>query len=92
MRKSIDFSKGERGKHSTMDLKIAGASESGWAVCIQKSSADLIQFKLYPIETFSHSSEVRVTNEAGKKVFYPKQWFEMLDVPEKTLDLLKHAA
>ena len=92
MRKSIDFGKGERGKHSGMKLEILGASETGWAICIHKAATNIIQFKVYSIETFSHSSEIQVTNETGKKAFYPKQWFESLDVPEKTLDLLKHAA
>ena len=92
MRKSVDFSEGQRGKHAGMDLKVGGAAETNWAVCIEESNRDLIQFKLYRVESYGNSPEVRVVNEAGEKSFYPKEWFETLDVPEKTLDLLKRAA
>jgi hypothetical protein len=91
MKKSVDFTNGERGKHAGMDLKIAGASKTDWAVCIRKDAKELIPFKLYKIESFDRLAEVRVENEKGKIAYYPAEWFAILDVPRKTLGLLEKA-
>lgn len=92
MRKSVDFSKGRQGKHAGMKLEVHGASESRWAVCIEKSETKLIPFKLYNIETFSRTSKVRLKNEDGETAYYPKEWFAVLDVSKKTQSLLERAA
>lgn len=92
MRKSIDFSKGVRGKHAGMKLNVMGAIATVWAVCVTKQEKNLIPFKLYSIETFSESDEVRLKNESGEIKFYPKEWFAPLEVSEKTLGLLEKAA
>jgi hypothetical protein len=92
MRKSVDFSVGVRGKHTGMDLKVLGVADCVWAVCVTKDSKDLIPFKLYRIETFSDSDEVRSKNEKGVLVYYPKAWFAPVEVSKKTLGLLERAA
>ncbi len=92
MKKSIDFSKGVRGKHAGMNLKVMGAVATVWAVCVTKKDKKLTPFKLYSIETFSGSDEVRLKNEMGEVTFYPKDWFAPLEVSKKTLDLLEKAA
>jgi hypothetical protein len=89
MKKSVDFSNGIRGKHAGLKLKVFGASESVWAVCIAKDSKDLIPFKLYRIEVFSGSDEIRSKNEKGRVAYYPKAWFAPVDVSKKTLGLLE---
>lgn len=75
MKKSVDFSGGIRGKHAGLKLKILGAAKFVWAVCLKEGSKDLITFKLYRIEVFSDSDEVRSKNEKGEIVYYPKSWF-----------------
>lgn len=92
MKKSVDFSNGIRGKHAGMNLKVLGAGENVWAVCLAKESKDLIPFKLYRIEMFSDSDEVRSKNEKGKLTFYPRAWFAPVDVSKKTLGLLERVA
>jgi hypothetical protein len=91
MKKNVDFSNGIRGKHSGIKLKVLGASNSIWAVCVSKESKELIPFKLYRIEVFSDSDEIKLINECGKIAYYPKAWFAPVDVPKKTLGLLEHA-
>ena len=92
MKKSVDFSKGVRGRHAQMDLKVMGSPETVWTVCIRKDAQDLIPFKLYRIERFSESDEVRSVNENGESAFYPKGWFALVDISKQTLGLLKRAA
>lgn len=92
MKKSVDFSKGIRGKHSEMNLKVLGAASNTWAVCLQKDSNELIPFKLYQIEVFSNSDEVRSKNENGDTAFYPDSWFAPINVSEHILGLLERAA
>ncbi len=92
MKKSVDFSKGIRGKHLEMKLAVLGASDTVWAVCLAKKNKNLIPFKLYRIETFSEGDQVRVTNEKGETANYPKAWFAPLDVSKKTLGIIEKAA
>jgi hypothetical protein len=92
MKKSVDFSNGIRGKHAGLNLKVLGSAKFAWAVCLTKDSKDLIPFKLYRIEIFSDSEEVRSKNEKGKVAYYPKAWFAPVDVSKKTLGLLEKAA
>lgn len=75
-----------------MKLQVMGAVESVWAVCVTKTEKNLIPFKLYNIEIFSASDEIRVRNENGESAFYPKNWFAPLDVSKTTLSLLEKAA
>ncbi|CAN5438794.1 hypothetical protein BH10ACI2_BH10ACI2_01860 [soil metagenome] len=91
MKKDIDFGSGIRGKHAGIDLKVLGSSKSVWAVCVTKESTDLIPFKMYKIEVFSESEEIRSINEKGEKVYYPKAWFAPVEVSKQTLGLLEHA-
>lgn len=91
MKKSVDFSKGIRGKHSGMSLNVLGASGCVWAVCLTKDSKNLIPFKLYRIEVFSNSDEVRSKNEKGQTVYCPKAWFAPVEVSKQTLGLLEGA-
>ena len=62
-----------------------------WAVCVTKESTELIPFKLYRIEVYSGSDEIRSTNEKGETKFYPKAWFAQVEVSKKTVGLLEHA-
>lgn len=89
MKKEVDFSNGVRGKHSGLKLKIVGAVENLWAVCITQKSENLIPLKLYRIETSQNSNDIKVKNEKGETAFYPKEWFAPLDVSQKTLGLLE---
>ena len=89
MKKSIDFSKGIRAKHSEMNLVVLGAADEKWAVCVTKGAKDLIPFKLYRIETFSASDEVRLENEKGEKTFFPKSWFAVVEVSKTTVGLFE---
>ena len=91
MKKDVDFSNGIRGKHAGMNLKVLGAAEMVWAVCLTKDSNDLIPFKLYRIEIFSGSDEIKSKNEKGEIAYYPKSWFATVEVSRKTLGLLEGA-
>lgn len=42
MKKSVDFSNGVRGKHADLNLKVFGAADIIWAVCVASDSKDLI--------------------------------------------------
>lgn len=86
MKKSLDFSNGVRGKHIGLKLKVLGSSDLVWAVCVSSDSKDLIPFKLYKIEVFSNSGEIRSKNEKGKIVYYPKEWFATVEMSKKTQD------
>ena len=92
MKKSVDFSKGIRGKHVGIGLTVFGAVDTVWAVCLAKSDKNLIPFKLYRIEVFSESDEIRLRNEKGETAQYPKAWFAPLDVSKKTLGIIEKAA
>ena len=92
MKKSVDFSNGSRGKHAAMNLQVMGAVDSVWAVCVTKTEKNLIPFKLYNIETYSASDQIKVKNEKGEAAFYPKDWFTPLDVSKNTISLLEKAA
>ncbi|CAN5589861.1 hypothetical protein BH20ACI4_BH20ACI4_31240 [soil metagenome] len=90
--KRVDFSKGIRGKYSPLKLKIVGAVENLWAVCVTQKGENLIPLKLYRIEISQNSGEIKVKNEKGETVFYPKEWFAPLDVSKKTHGLLEKIA
>ncbi len=92
MKKSVDFSKGIRGKHAGMNLTVLGAVNTVWAVCLAKKDKNLIPFKLYRIEVYSESDEIRLKNEKGETANYPKSWFAALDVSKKTLGIIEKAA
>lgn len=92
MKKSVDFSKGIRGKHAGMTLTVLGSADTVWAVCIAKKDKNLIPFKLYRIEMYSESDEIRLKNEKGEIANYPKSWFAPLDVSKKTLGIIEKAA
>lgn len=92
MKKSVDFSKGIRGKHSNLNLKVVGAVESVWAVCVTQADKNLIPLKLYRIEISQNSAEIKVKNEKGENVIYPKDWFAPLEISTKTIGLLKKVA
>jgi len=91
MKKSIDFTGGIRGKHAEMNLKVLGSAIFVWAVCLRQDAKDLIPFKLYRIEVFSNSEEIRSKNENDETVFYPKSWFAPVEVSKQTLGLLERA-
>lgn len=91
MKKSIDFSDGVRGKHVGTGLRVLGAGKASWAVCVSSAAADLVAFKLYKIERFDGSDDVRVSNEDGNFVYYPASWFASIDIPVKTLGILEKA-
>jgi hypothetical protein len=91
MSKSVDFSKGVRGKHVGTRLKVLGAGRHIWAVCLERNDKHLIPFKLYQIETFSDSDEVRLTNEKGLSKFYPKAWFVKVQISKQASGVLEKA-
>ncbi len=89
---SVDFGKGIRGKHVAMNLTVMGSVDTVWAVCLAKDEKNLIPFKLYRIEVFSKSEQIRLKNEKGEMANYPKSWFAPLDVSKKTLGIIEKAA
>ncbi len=89
MNKEINFSKGVRGKHSQMKLKVVGAVENVWAVCVTQAEENLVPLKLYKIELSQNSEEVKVQNERGNSQIYPKNWFAPLKVSPSTLGLIE---
>lgn len=89
MKKEVDFSKGVRGKHSQLKMTIAGAVENLWAVCLTQKSENFIPLKLYRVEVFQNTDDIKVKNEKGETVFCPKDWFAPLEVSKKTLGLLE---
>lgn len=89
--KSIDFSKGIRGKHAQMNLKIVGAVEQVWAICVSKNAQDFIPFKVYKIETSDKSEKANVVNEKGKIVSCPKKWFIPVDISVSVQKILEKA-
>lgn len=92
MKKSVDFGNGIRGKHEGMSLTVLGSVKTLWAVCLAKNDKDLIPFKLYRVEVFSDSEEIRLKNENGETANYPGSWFASLDVSKKTLGIIEKAA
>lgn len=90
--KSIDFSKGERGKYAKMNLRVIGDkkenSETGWAICLTNKSETLIFLKLYQIKIFPELKEIEVFNENGEKIICPQNYFLLLDLMKKDVDLL----
>lgn len=92
MKSSVDFSRGVRGKYAGMKITVLGAVDEKWAVCVTKDSKDLIPFKLYRVETFANSDEIRSLNENGESSFYPRSWFAIVEVSEITRGLLESVA
>lgn len=92
MKKSVDFSKGIRGKHSNLNLEIVGAVKNIWAVCVTQADKNLIPLKLYRIEISEKSENIKVKNERGENAVYPKEWFAPLEISTKTVGLLKKVA
>jgi hypothetical protein len=94
--KSIDFSKGVRGKYSGMDLRVVGDktenSETAWAICITSKEKSLIPLKLYQVEVFSESNEIEVVDEKAEKIACPKDYFLLLKLMKKDVDLLNSVA
>ena len=89
MEKSVDFSKGIRGKHKNLKLEVLGSIKTVWAVCIETKERSLIPFKLYQIETFSNSDDVRVTNEKGNAKYYSSKWFVPIQISKRALGILE---
>jgi hypothetical protein len=90
--KEINFSKGVRGKHAGTALKVLGSGEAAWAVCVTDKAKELVNFKLYQIERFKGSDEVRVRGEQGEYSYFPESWFAPVEVPTRTRDILEKAA
>lgn len=90
--KEIDFSKGVRGKHASTNIEVLGSGESAWAVCITDKAAELVNFKLYRVERFKDSEEVRVCSERGEYSYFPDAWFAPVDVPVRTRNILEKPA
>ncbi len=90
--KSIDFSKGERGKYAKSNLRVVGDkkehSETGWAICLTNKFKTLIFLKLYQIKNFPELKEVEVLDENGEKVICPQDCFLFLNLIKKDVDLL----
>ncbi len=90
--KSIDFSKGVRGKYAKMDLRVVGDeqenSQKSWAICVTSKEENLIPLKMYEVETFKNSSDVKVVDESDKLTIYPRECFLSVKLQEKETKLL----
>lgn len=90
--KSIDFSKGVRGKYAKTDLRVVGdkreKSETVWAICLTSREESLIPLKLYQVKVFSELNEIEVINEKDEKLVCPPDYFLQLNLVEKEVDLL----
>ncbi len=90
--KSIDFSKGVRGKYAKMDLRVVGdkreKSETVWAICLTGKEENLIPLKLYQVKVFPELNEIEVINEKSENIICPPVYFLQLNLVEKEVDLL----
>lgn len=94
MNRSIDFSRGVRGKYAGTELEIVGeakenpAENNFWAICIHHNSK-LIERKIYLIQVKPSLEKVSVTDETGDEGIYPPDWFLPVAFDEKTVAILK---
>lgn len=90
--KSIDFSKGVRGKYAKMDLRVVGDKEENaevaWAICITSKLENLIPLKLYQVKVFADLDEIQVVDENNNKITCPQNYFLLLNLMKKEVDLL----
>ena len=87
--KSIDFSKGVRGKYANMNLRVVGEIEepqTAWAICVTNKEKTLIPLKLYQITYLE--SEIKVVNELGKTLSCPQDYFLLVKLLKKEVELL----
>lgn len=88
--KSIDFSKGVRGKYAKMNLRVVGEREETpqveWAICVTNKEKTLIPLKLYQI-TY-HQTGIKVVNESGKTLSCPQEYFLLVKLLKKEVELL----
>ncbi len=78
--KSIDFSKGVRGKYAETDLRVVGDkrenSPTSWAICVTGKEESLIPLKIYEIVIRENPLEVEVVrNEFDAPAIYPREYF-----------------
>lgn len=88
--KSVDFSKGIRGKHANLTLQTVGAIEDTWAICVTHSGNGLIPLKVYKVEVSAEN--VLVKNEKNETIECPKTWFAPLKVSQKVIGLIEKVA
>ncbi len=90
--KSIDFSKGVRGKYAKMDLRVVGDkqenSQTSWAICITSKEKNLIPLKLYEVKIRKNLSDVEVVDESDKTAVYPHEYFLAVNLLENEAELL----
>lgn len=92
--KSIDFSKGVRGKYARTKLKIVGdirenpSEENYWAICVHHNS-NLIERKIYRIQFKPNLKKVSVKDETGKITSYPQDWFLPVTFDDQTVAVLQ---
>ncbi len=88
--KSIDFSKGVRGKYANMNLRVVGEikeePQTAWAICVTNKEKTLIPLKLYQITC--HETEIKVVNESGKTLTCPPDYFLLVKLLKKEVELL----
>ena len=88
--KSIDFSKGVRGKYANMNLRVVGEIEeepqTAWAIWVTNKEKTLIPLKLYQITYLE--SEIKVVNELGKTLTCPQDYFLLVKLLKKEVELL----
>lgn len=76
--KSVDFSKGIRGKYAKTDLRIVGSREEKqemWVICLSNENVNLVQLKMYKVKFHLNASQVEVIDENGVPVACPKDKF-----------------
>ncbi len=88
--KSIDFSKGARGKYAKENLRVVGDNKekSSWAICITSEGKNLIPLKLYEVKIHQNPSEVEVVDETDEAVIYPLNYFLLINLLKNEAELL----
>ncbi len=91
--KSIDFSKGVRGKYAKTALRVVGDkqenSQTTWAICVTSKQENLTPLKIYEVKIRENSSEVEVIkDESDMSVICPREFFLSIQLPEKEVELL----
>ena len=88
--KSIDFSKSVRGKYANLNLRVVGEvvekPQTAWAICVTNEEKTLIPLKLYQI-TY-HRAEIKVVNKLGKTLTCPPDYFLLVKLLKKEVELL----
>jgi len=91
--KSIDFSKGVRGKYAKTNLRVVGdkreKSSTSWAICVTGSEKNLIPLKIYEVRIRENLSEVEVIkDESDLPAIYPHEYFLSIRLLENEVELL----